>query len=499
MSEAIPSYVELYSISDLHLGGTTPAGQIFCQGARVKALAEKLAELPGPLAFVIAGDLFDSLPYLTNTCAYIAVDGAADILRTIMGDPSFAPVFEGLRTFLKAPNRELIILIGNHDLEIALPETQEALLRQIAPTPDSRGRVRFSTAGVGFKCRVGDRIVYITHGNEADPWNHVDHEALRRAAHARALGQKFDAREWVPNAGTKLVIDVMNGVKARYAFIDLLKPERKAAINVLSILAPNEMARLVDALPAFADAARAHAGPHVILSADGRLVETQPPAVRLLGDAARAAAQRQGTSSAAPIMARVADYERKRVRAVDLVSDDESTLGRMKYYVDRLTGTEREEALRRALVDWLEDDLTFSLQDRDEVCKGVLSQLGSGIDVVITGHTHLPRWIDAREQRVVYLNAGAWARVIGLRPAFLTEETFGAVYEALTTATMDSLDSAAPSVDGRPVPLVLDACVAAHVKEEKKFTRVELLRVLLKGDTVDFARVDPNTSALEWR
>jgi hypothetical protein len=37
------------------------------------------------------------------------------------------------------------------------------------------------------------------------------------------------------------------------------------------------------------------------------------------------------------------------------------------------------------------------------------------------------------------------------------------------------------------------------VKEEKKFTRVELLRVLLKGDTVDFARVDPNTSALEWR
>jgi UDP-2,3-diacylglucosamine pyrophosphatase LpxH len=499
MSEAIPSYVELYSISDLHLGGTTPAGQIFCQGARAKAFAEKLAKLPGPLAFVIAGDLFDSLPYLTNTGAYIAVDGAADILRTIMGDPSFAPVFEGLRTFLEAPNRELIILIGNHDLEIALSETQEALLRQIAPTPDARGRVRFSTAGVGFKCRVGDCIVYITHGNEADPWNHVDHEALRRAAHARALGQKFDAREWVPNAGTKLVIDVMNGVKARYAFIDLLKPERKAAINVLSILAPEEMARLVDALPAFADAARARAGPHVVLSADGRLVETQPPAVRLLGDATRAAVQRQGMSSAAPMMARVADYERKRVRAVDLVSDDESMLGRMKYYFDRLTRTEQKEALRRALVDWLKEDLTFSLQDRDEVCKGVLAQLGSGIDVVITGHTHLPRWIDAREQRVVYLNAGAWARVIGLRPAFLTEETFGEVYEALTTATMDSLDSTAPSVDGRSVPLVLDAYVAAHVKEEKKFTRVELLRVLLKGDTVDFARVDPNTSALEWR
>ena len=330
MSDAIPSYVDLYSISDLHLGGTTPAGQIFRQGARFKALAEKLAELPGPLAFVIAGDLFDSLPYLTNTGAYIAVDGAADILRTIMADPSFAPVFDGLRTYLAAPNRDLIILIGNHDLEIAFPETQEALLQEIARTPDARGRVRFSTGGVGFKCRVGDRVVYITHGNEADPWNHVDHEALRRAAHARALGQKFDSREWVPNAGTKLVIDVMNDVKSRYAFIDLLKPERKAAINVLSILAPKEMARLVDALPAFADAARAHAGPHVVLGADGRLIETQPTAVRLLGDATRAAVHRQGASTTAPMMARVAEYERNRIRAVDLVSDDESNLGRLR-------------------------------------------------------------------------------------------------------------------------------------------------------------------------
>ena len=119
--------------------------------------------------------------------------------------------------------------------------------------------------------------------------------------------------------------------------------------------------------------------------------------------------------------------------------------------------------------------------------------------MVITGHTHLPRWIDAREQRVTYLNAGAWARVIGLRPEFLTADAFGAVYESLTTATMNSLDQASPSIDGAPVPLVLDACAAAHVEEEKTFTRVELLRVVLTGATVDFARVDPNQSALEWR
>ena len=45
----VPSYSELYSISDLHLGGARPGGQIFCQGARLKAFLEQLAKKPGPL------------------------------------------------------------------------------------------------------------------------------------------------------------------------------------------------------------------------------------------------------------------------------------------------------------------------------------------------------------------------------------------------------------------------------------------------------------------
>ena len=100
MGECVPQYRELYSISDLHLGGTSPKNQIFCHGKRLKAFVESLAAKPGPLALVIAGDLFDSLPYLTGTGAYIAVDSAVDIIDKVMTDASFAPLFEGLRSFI---------------------------------------------------------------------------------------------------------------------------------------------------------------------------------------------------------------------------------------------------------------------------------------------------------------------------------------------------------------------------------------------------------------
>ncbi len=49
---------------------------------------------------------------------------------------------------------------------------------------------------------------------------------LRRIASDITQGRQVT--EWTPNAGSKLVIHVMNEVKRKHAFIDLLKPEKKA-------------------------------------------------------------------------------------------------------------------------------------------------------------------------------------------------------------------------------------------------------------------------------
>jgi UDP-2,3-diacylglucosamine pyrophosphatase LpxH len=500
MGECVPQYRELYSISDLHLGGTSPKNQIFCQGQRLNAFIGTLSEKPGPLALVIAGDLFDSLPYLTGTGSYIAIDGATAIIDMVMSDPSFRPVFDGLQAFLRKDRHELIILIGNHDLEIALPETQEQILNRIAPGRDARGRVRFSTSGAGFRCRVDDWTVYVTHGNEADPWNHVDHEALRKAAHARALGQPFNASTWVPNAGTKLVIDAMNAIKENYPFIDLLKPETRAAVRTLTVLAPKELWSLFDALPAFADAAWAHAGPHVVLGPGRQVVTTEEPEVlRLLGDASRAAFQ-FGDVPGAALHERVSGLHEQGKRPADLVSDERGTLGYPRVLWDRFTGRDPAETLRDALRDWVETDRSFTLDDRDSVCTGILSQLGPGIDVVITGHTHLPRWIAARERDLVYLNAGAWTRVIGLRKEFLANpEVFRPVHDALKARDLAELDSARVTVDGVVLPLVLDATAAAHVVKQPGGMVAELVRITQSGEAVREEPVDRDKSILEWR
>jgi UDP-2,3-diacylglucosamine pyrophosphatase LpxH len=499
MGECIPQYRELYSISDLHLGGVSPKNQIFCQGRRLKAFIEELAAKPGPLALVIAGDLFDSLPYLTGTGAYIAVDSAVEIIERVMSNASFAPVFEGLRGFVAEDGRELIILIGNHDLEIALPETQERLLAEIAPTSAARGRVRFSTSGGGFRCRVGSSIVYVTHGNEADPWNHVDHDALRRAAHARALGQVFDARGWIPNAGTKLVIDVMNKIKETYPFIDLLKPESRAAVRTLSVLAPRNLWALFEALPAFADAALAHAGPHVVLGPGQQVIAGAPPVVRLLGEASRSITQSAGPQAGA-LHERVTQLQQTGKRPEDLVSDDGGTLGYPKVWWDWLTGRDPADALRDALRDWVHGDESFNLEDSDSVCRGILSQVGSGVDVVITGHTHLPRWITAQDRDLVYLNAGAWARLIGLRTEFLENpEAFRTVHQAFKASDLNALDTTDVTIDDVKLPLVLDATAAAHVVEKKNETRAELVRVTDHDSVIVEDTVDRRKSVLDWR
>lgn len=492
----VPTYAELYSISDLHLGGSRPGGQIFCQGARLQAFLERLADKPGPMCLVIAGDLFDSLPYLTGTGAYVAIDGAADIVRAIMAERAFAPVFAGLRTFLAADGRELVVLIGNHDLEIALPEAQEALLAEIAPTVAARGRVRFSTSGLGFRCEVGALSVYVTHGNEADPWNHVDHEALRRAAHARALGQSWNNATWVPNAGTKLVIDAMNAVKSRYPFIDLLKPETGAALRVLRAVAPDTVLSLIDALPAFSRAVRSHAGPRFVLGAAGPGGIPELEVVRLLGDAARAGAGPVASaSSGLDLQNRVRDLHGAGASPAGLVSDESTRLG---YIWNRVTGAPPAEALRLALRDWLDGDRSFAIDDRDSTYREIAAQVGPDIDVVITGHTHLPRWISARERGLTYLNAGAWARTIGLRPEFLVDEAaFAPVYRAFQTPALADLDATAVDVGGERVPLVLDATVAAHVGGSDNV--VGLLRITGAPTNLTEVAVDPTESVLSWR
>lgn len=503
MTIGLPDYDALYSISDLHLGGL-PGGQIFAKGHRLQQFLRWLAG-PGPnatrCALVLAGDVIDSLPTLSGATGYIMVDNADALVATTLTD--FPEVLTGLREFVSVAGRELIVMTGNHDIELALPEAREAFCRLVAKSSwERRGRIRFVTDGTGFRCRVGDKIVYVTHGNEADRWNQVDHEALRQAAHRRALGHAFDRAAWAPNAGTMLVVDAMNTIKLDHPFVDLLKPETDAALKILAVLDEKRVRDFFAALPAFRRRVWAQTGPKAVLGGGDRAPASGSiEALELLDESIAVLADPGGSPDSSALLRAVRELHRGGTRPEDLVDDGIETLNVFQRAVDLVRGGPTPENMRRALLDWTKDDRSFVLSDVDSVCRGVLSQVGAGIDVVITGHTHLPRWIEPYGKAgLVYLNAGTWARSIGIDRDLLDNPVeFDLAYQALKAKNLAVIDAhRIQRGTEKERGLVLDATLAAFVTTAGA-KRVGLARVLDDGEGVTVTPLEPDAKPLEWR
>jgi hypothetical protein len=245
-SNSIPQFDELYSVSDLHMGGLGTGAQIFDSGPQLSRLINHLRSKSGNIALVINGDTVDFLA--EPDAKSFDPDGAPRKLERIAGDASFETVWTALKKFVRTKSRSLIITLGNHDLELALPWMRAGLLNLLAGDDDAaRGRILLSFDGAGFLCRVGNATVLCVHGNEVDTWNITDHETIRRFGRDLQHGSNVD--DWVPNAGTHLVINVMNDIKKGYPFVDLLKPELEAVIPVLLAVAPDKRDRISGAFP----------------------------------------------------------------------------------------------------------------------------------------------------------------------------------------------------------------------------------------------------------
>src|SRR5262249_11403638 len=76
----------------------------------------------------------------------------------------------------------------------------------------------------------------IEHGNRYDTWNMVPHNLLRHVRAKLSRGEKPRRYPKVP--GSVLVCKVVNGLKKKYRFVDLLKPETEAVLPALPALDP---------------------------------------------------------------------------------------------------------------------------------------------------------------------------------------------------------------------------------------------------------------------
>lgn len=455
----VPAFNEVHVVSDLHFGGPEPRFQVFNQGRRLANTIDALrARDAATVALVLNGDVVDFLAENPPKDGLDVVNVISK-LRRIVEDPAFSPVFVALRAFVAAKGRHLVFVLGNHDVELALPQAREWLAAWLSNgSPEARGRLTFATEGGGFACDVGSKRVLCVHGNEVDEWNVVDYGELLRVI--RAINRGMTPPAWSANAGTRMVIDVMNDIKRRLPVVDLLKPELRAAIPVVAALDPSKARAAGRVAGLLAQKTLDQLRMRLGFLNDGA---DQP----VLSDGLEDGAALEGGSES-----RIALDERllRIQRRLDAGDDSELPAdGEFLAWGDKAS---RGDMLRSALTRWLKNDRSYALDEEDDQFRRLDRIVGSGVHYLIAGHTHLRRALVRKAVDSVtgakrfYFNTGTWIRLIELPSAVLDDpELFRPVYETFDAGSLQALDSARLGPNDSGVPLIkLDSTVASIVE-----------------------------------
>ncbi len=370
------TYDAVYSISDLHLSCCPGGADVALLS---KAFAAMKARAPARKALVLNGDIVDFLD-LPNARAFDPYGAAAKLDSCIRATK---PFWDELADF--SATGTVVLTLGNHDLELALPHCQ-ALLRRTIP-----GRLILALDGAGYRCEVGPHTLLFIHGNNQDPWNWVDHELL--ASIAASFNANRDLPEWTPNQGTLLVIEQLNQLKQKRPFINLLKPEGAWMLGLLDMLG------ISSRLNAVWDLARRQA------KASSGFATQRNDA--FLGRAEREARTFQQLDARELLLG--ANQSHLAGESVLASAPSTATLGWL-----RAKAAEPDEVVRYVTENLAKDEarFTFNLDGPDNYYERIQQRVGAGIHVVVCGHTHLRR--AKLGSLPLYFNTGTWMPLMDL-------------------------------------------------------------------------------------
>lgn len=483
----------LYSISDLHLGGApdtsdVPGSQICNAYAELAAFIDWIASPEssprGDVELIMNGDFVD----------FFAIDGADGARTWTASEPEAIArlervrlraraVFDALARFVAAGHR-LTLLVGNHDVELSMPRVRAHLLRLLG----DGDRVRFIYDGEAYT--VGRAL--FEHGNRYDRWNVIDHDRLREERSVASRGLPVDERArksrfFRPPAGSHLVVRVMNRIKARYRFVDLLKPETGAVIPLLLALEPDHRAEFEDVFAAASIASKlvghgldapatpASAGDldtsgatkHTTLAS--ALEEELGPDAPVFRDEIRRATLTGGDLSVADDAAAAARWL---AATADSLAEKTRSLTKILDVIGERDHEQRRNKLLVALCHLNATDGSFDVErelpDYLDAARAIASH--GGFDLVVFGHTHLPKRIDitldGRTAR--YLNSGTWVDVMRLPPAITNSD------ESLAKAALSGFIAAIGSNDFAPYVRRYLSYVEAVVADDGRVIEAEV-------------------------
>lgn len=458
----VREFSEAYVISDLHIGGP-PGFQMFASADRFTAfcgyLEKRLRELrrkskSAQVLLVINGDFVDFLA--EQQPHYFVQDSSVDLLHAILDDADrFQEVCDALKRFVSRAGAHLVVVLGNHDLELALPDCREAFYDILTDgRKERRARIELSFDGWGYRFQVGDAKALCLHGNETDKFNFTRYDELNRiCGELTMLGRSDFGRQWIPSAGTKFVVDAVNPLKQKHPFVDLMHPMIPLVPTVLGLLNPDNIR--------FADEAAALMGRAVSN-------ELKRPASqrRMLSDGFGSPTgspfedepQRTAANDAETIVRTVEiamkdgrideliafshDHTRVTLGITDWLRNLHEAAGRLreqtvdlaKTTIDRLNDARKaahRQTVRSVLLPLVADELDLPTELSDED-KAIEATIGGRYDVLFVGHTHHRRLAPRITGHGFHVNTGTWAdRMTLLRRDVGDSGRFALVYEAL--------------------------------------------------------------------
>jgi len=435
-----------FIISDIHLGGLPNSKASLSTQLCPPSIRKRLSGLIGFLNnydqnsavdLVINGDFIDFLlpashtqtadsksiqpAFTTDTELLerklkIALYGSED-------EKNADSLISELSRFVSSGNK-ITLLMGNHDLEWSLPEIRRGFIESLAVRKKCHVELIFD--GEAYE-RHG---LLVEHGNRYDGWNAVNYSMLRSYRSARSRREKTVI--FNPPAGSHLVTKIMNRLKGRYGFIDLLKPENHSAIPLLLSLEPgliHELKSLMHLLPRVAARSVAEGRPPKRASYISAIIPNKNDPLKHAVDAQLNLIDYVGSEDPYSVSIELLDgfvghpkmANGPSIREMQISSRRWQWIHDVQGFWQRYQNKDKEITdddfikLREGFI--ARRHLIKETSDIGKESEQYLSQarrlISLGSKVVVFGHTHLPKFVPLPSGGI-YINSGTWCPIIKL-------------------------------------------------------------------------------------
>lgn len=443
--------MKIFVISDLHLGGRpNPKDDVECGkehrwGSQICHAYAELTQFIDWVAeqgtadtnveLVINGDIVDFLMEDDYDAEPDAVPWLPDEVRVIeklkliikrTREGKERGPFEAMADLL-SKGQFLTFILGNHDVELSLPAVRRYLEENVFKL-GVNGKFRFIYDGEAYV--RGDLL--IEHGNRYDPWNVIDHSALRqeRSMLSRGLGKQMCERpsgNFLPPPGSVLVTKVINQIKKQYRFVDLLKPESHVIAAILLAIIP-KTEHVMNAIllgcamrknkPDRATAQPKHDGQLAAHPNDDNLTLAKSLEYTFGEDAKEFNIVDSGPSE-----------QLSAVESWENIKHFSANISRYLTDVACLLADSipnpKLKPLHSALRKWRDEHVISTTWEDDSYLEAIV-EIGDegGFNYVVFGHTHLQKQMSVQCQgrEIMYLNTGTWADTMQIQSKVFADD-----------------------------------------------------------------------------